>query len=44
VSDAVYAEAAEQFSETEVAELIWATAVINTWNRLGATARPWPLA
>jgi AhpD family alkylhydroperoxidase len=44
VSDEVYAGAAEHFSETELAELIWAIAVINTWNRLGATARPWPLA
>jgi hypothetical protein len=40
----VYAGAAEHFSETELAELIWAIAVINTWNRLGATARPWLLA
>ena len=44
VSDTVYAEAAARFSETELAELIWTIAVINTWNRLGATARPWPLA
>jgi alkylhydroperoxidase family enzyme len=44
VSDGVYAGAAEHFSETELAELIWAIAVINTWNRLGATARPWLLA
>jgi AhpD family alkylhydroperoxidase len=44
VSDTVYAEAAAHFSETELAELIWTIAVINTWNRLGATARPWPLA
>jgi AhpD family alkylhydroperoxidase len=44
VPDAVYNEAAARFSETELAELIWAIAVINAWNRLGATARPWPLA
>ena len=44
VSDQVYDEAAAQFSQTELAELIWAIAVINTWNRLGATARPWLLA
>jgi alkylhydroperoxidase family enzyme len=31
-------------SQAELAELIWAIAVINTWNRLGATARPRPLA
>ena len=43
VSDEVFAAAAEQFSEVELAELIWAITVINAWNRLGATARPWPL-
>jgi AhpD family alkylhydroperoxidase len=43
VSDAVFNRVAAQFSEVELAELIWAIAVINTWNRLGATARPWPL-
>jgi AhpD family alkylhydroperoxidase len=44
VSDEVYALAAAQFTDVELAELIWAIAVINAWNRLGATARPWPLA
>ena len=43
VSDEVYAAAAAQFSEVELAELIWVITVINAWNRLGATARPWPL-
>ncbi|MGH7609635.1 MAG: carboxymuconolactone decarboxylase family protein [Candidatus Dormibacteria bacterium] len=43
VSDAVFAEAQAHFSPTELAELIWVIAVINTWNRVGATARPWPL-
>jgi AhpD family alkylhydroperoxidase len=43
VSDEVFNRAAAQFGEVELAELIWAIAVINTWNRLGATARPWPL-
>ena len=43
VPDAVMAEAAENFSEVELAELVWAIAVINAWNRLGATGRPWPL-
>lgn len=43
VSDEVFAAAAEQFSEVELAELVWAITVINAWNRLGATARPWPL-
>jgi AhpD family alkylhydroperoxidase len=43
VSDEVFAAAAAQFSEVELAELVWAITVINAWNRLGATARPWPL-
>jgi AhpD family alkylhydroperoxidase len=43
VSDEVFAAAAEQFPDVELAELIWAITVINAWNRLGATARPWPL-
>lgn len=43
VSDEVFDEATRQFTEVELAELIWTIAVINTWNRLGATARPWPL-
>jgi AhpD family alkylhydroperoxidase len=44
VSDEVFGRAAEQFSEVELAELIWTIAVIKTWNTLGATARPWPLS
>ncbi len=43
VSDEVYDEAARRFTEQELADLIWVITVINTWNRLGATARPWPL-
>jgi AhpD family alkylhydroperoxidase len=43
VSEEVFARAAEHFSEVELAELIWTIAVINAWNRLGATAHPWPL-
>jgi AhpD family alkylhydroperoxidase len=43
VSDEVYRQAAAEFSETELAELIWTIAVINAWNRLGAVARPWAL-
>jgi AhpD family alkylhydroperoxidase len=43
VGDEVFATAAAQFSEVELAELIWTITVINAWNRLGATARPWPL-
>lgn len=43
VSDHVFAAAAAEFTEVELAELIWVITVINAWNRLGATARPWPL-
>jgi AhpD family alkylhydroperoxidase len=44
VSDHTVARAAEHFTEVELAELIWTITVINAWNRLGATARPWPLS
>jgi AhpD family alkylhydroperoxidase len=40
VSDEVFDAAASEFTEAELAQLIWAIAVINVWNRLGA-ARPW---
>jgi AhpD family alkylhydroperoxidase len=43
VSDEVFNRAAAQFTQVELAELIWTITVINAWNRLGATARPWPL-
>ncbi|GGT68303.1 carboxymuconolactone decarboxylase family protein [Streptomyces atratus] len=43
VTDEVYGRAAAEFTEVELAELIWTITVINAWNRLGATARPWPL-
>ncbi|MGH6654262.1 MAG: carboxymuconolactone decarboxylase family protein [Actinocrinis sp.] len=43
VSDEVFARASAQFGEVELAELIWTITVINAWNRLGATARPWAL-
>ena len=43
VGDGTIARSAEHFTEVELAELIWAITVINAWNRLGATARPWPL-
>jgi AhpD family alkylhydroperoxidase len=44
VCDETIARAAEQFTEVELAELIWTITVINAWTRLGATARPWPLS
>jgi AhpD family alkylhydroperoxidase len=43
ISDELFAEVAQHFSEQELADLIWCIAVINTWNRLGAAAHPWPL-
>jgi AhpD family alkylhydroperoxidase len=43
VSDEVFARAAAEFTEAELAALIWTIAVINAWNRLGAIARPWPI-
>ncbi|WP_194894765.1 carboxymuconolactone decarboxylase family protein [Catenulispora pinisilvae] len=44
VSDAVWNEAAAHFEEKELAELVWHIGIINLWNRLGATARPWELS
>ena len=44
VTDEVFTRAAAQFTEVELAELIWAITVINAWNRLGAIAHPWPLS
>ncbi|MFI9100063.1 carboxymuconolactone decarboxylase family protein [Streptomyces fildesensis] len=43
VTDEVFGRAAAEFTEVELAELIWTITVINAWNRLGATARPWTL-
>jgi AhpD family alkylhydroperoxidase len=37
VSDALYQEAREQFSEKELVDLTWAVAVINAWNRMAIT-------
>jgi AhpD family alkylhydroperoxidase len=44
VSDETIARAGESFNEVELAELMWTITVINAWNRLGATARPWPVS
>jgi AhpD family alkylhydroperoxidase len=41
--DEVFDRAAAEFSEVELAELIWVITVINAWNRLGVVGRPWPL-
>ncbi|MGW6913246.1 carboxymuconolactone decarboxylase family protein [Kitasatospora sp. NPDC054939] len=39
VPDAVYQEAAAQFSEAELAHLIGLICVINSWNRISVTCR-----
>ncbi|WP_327681103.1 carboxymuconolactone decarboxylase family protein [Streptomyces sp. NBC_00467] len=39
VPDEVFAKAAEEFDETELAQLIAAITVINAWNRFGVTCR-----
>jgi AhpD family alkylhydroperoxidase len=43
VSDEVWAGAAEQFEETELAELVWLITAINAWNRVNVTAHVWPV-
>jgi AhpD family alkylhydroperoxidase len=43
VPDAVFDWAAAEFTEVELAELLWVIAAINAWNHIGATARPWKL-
>lgn len=42
VPDDVYARAAEQFDETELAHLIAAITVINAWNRFAVSSRMTP--
>lgn len=42
VPDDVYAEAAGQFSEEEVAQLVLAVATINAWNRIAVATRMVP--
>ncbi|WP_406146477.1 carboxymuconolactone decarboxylase family protein [Streptomyces sp. NBC_01012] len=42
VPDEVYAQAAKQFDEAELAQLIAAITVINAWNRFGVTTRLTP--
>jgi AhpD family alkylhydroperoxidase len=39
VPDEVYARAADEFDETELAGLIFAITTINAWNRLGVSGR-----
>jgi AhpD family alkylhydroperoxidase len=44
VPDAVYAQAAEAFDQTELAQLIGLILTINAWNRIGVTTRMQPSA
>jgi AhpD family alkylhydroperoxidase len=44
VGDALFAKVAEQFDERDLSDLVWLIAVINTWNRVGATTHAWPLS
>jgi AhpD family alkylhydroperoxidase len=43
VTDAVWATAAAQFNDTELADLVWLITTINAWNRVNATAHVWPV-
>lgn len=41
VADAVWAEAAGQFNDAELAALVALLVAINGWNRIGASTRTW---
>jgi AhpD family alkylhydroperoxidase len=43
VTDEVWAEAAAEFDETELAELVWLITTINAWNRVNVAAHVWPV-
>jgi AhpD family alkylhydroperoxidase len=44
ISDELFARVAAQFDEQDLSDLVWLVAVINTWNRIGATTHAWPLS
>ncbi|RKT82954.1 alkylhydroperoxidase AhpD family core domain-containing protein [Saccharopolyspora antimicrobica] len=44
VEDELFSRVSAEFTDVEMAELIWTIAGINVWNRIAATARPWPFA
>lgn len=43
VTDEVWNAAAAEFTDVELAELVWTIAIINTWNRIAGPARPWEI-
>jgi AhpD family alkylhydroperoxidase len=43
VEDTVWAAAAAEFDETELAELVWLITTINAWNRVNVAAHVWPV-
>lgn len=43
VTDELWARVAGEFTDVELAELVWTIALINTWNRIAGPARPWPI-
>ncbi|HET9171957.1 MAG TPA: carboxymuconolactone decarboxylase family protein [Actinospica sp.] len=43
VSDEVWAAAAAEFEDTELAELVWLITTINAWNRVNVAAHVWPV-
>ncbi|GAA1974258.1 carboxymuconolactone decarboxylase family protein [Kitasatospora viridis] len=43
VGEQVWGAAAEQFEETELAELLWLITTINAWNRVSVASQAWPV-
>jgi AhpD family alkylhydroperoxidase len=43
VGDEVWAAAAAEFDETELADLVWLITTINAWNRVNVAAHVWPV-
>ena len=42
VTDDVWDDAASQFEQAELAQLLWAIVAINAWNRIGVTTHLMP--
>ncbi|MEU0502488.1 hypothetical protein [Nocardia sp. NPDC005998] len=43
VSQDIWNQPAAQLDKKELPHPVWDIAIINTWTRIGATTRPWPL-